>query len=34
MYNCYIINDAEEVMVSYIGVSDNMMRKVVAINPI
>ena len=34
MYNCYIINSAEETMVSYIGVSDNMMRKVVAINPI
>lgn len=34
MYNCYIINGAEEIMVSYIGVSDNMMRKVVAINPI
>ena len=34
MYNCYIINSAEETMVSYIGVSDNMMRKVVVINPI
>jgi hypothetical protein len=34
MYNCYIINGAEEIMVSYIGVSDNMMQKIVAINPI
>lgn len=34
MYSCYIVNEAREIMVSYIGVSDYMMRKIVAINPV